>query len=279
LPLANSFSEIDSNLFVPGNSLRASNVLMIKQNIDEAILTPEYFGVTEYQDGDTVSLPISPVDGYHYSRDELIYIWSWSAVRPNTGSQVRIPVFYGQVGFKTGVVQLACWRLTDHYVDDNNTFCRIKVLTIARREHFVPVTIDLRLGDPSPPTDAGTAIVGMNPYGITFDQGGGRSELIASGESLLMHGVTASLTSMILQTGLPGSTAGCRIAPTANYSVAIKINDVTRGSIDFVAGSKVGTFNFGGPITTLAGDRVEFVGGSADATILGLFWTIAGRRF
>jgi hypothetical protein len=149
--LANSFSEIDGAFFVPGGTLRASNVLKIKKNIDEAVLTPEFFGVTEYKDGDTIPLPVSSVDGYTYSRDELTYIWSWSVLRPNVGSNVRIPVFYGGITQATGAVGLACWRLASHYVDDNNTYCRINVMIVARRQASAPATI--AAAGSNPPSD------------------------------------------------------------------------------------------------------------------------------
>lgn len=41
----------------------------------------------EYRDGDTVALPVSAVDGYHYSRDELVYGWMHKTTfDPDTGA-------------------------------------------------------------------------------------------------------------------------------------------------------------------------------------------------
>lgn len=183
-PLANNFSEIDESFFMPGNTLRASNVLKIKQNIDEAILTPEFFGPTEYADGDTIALPVSPVDGYTYSRDEITYIWAWSVLRPGTGGGVRIPVFYGGITQSTGHVGLACWRLTDHYVDDNNTFCRIQVIVMARRQQVAPATIDAGTGNP--PTDVATSTVGNSQVAIVAITSTTR------GDFSLPHGLAAT---------------------------------------------------------------------------------------
>ena len=39
-----------------------------------------------YKNGDTVELPVSPVDGYAYTREECTYIWSvYSSANPSTG--------------------------------------------------------------------------------------------------------------------------------------------------------------------------------------------------
>ena len=39
-----------------------------------------------YNNGQTVDLPISPVDGYQYSRNELLYLWQvYNSGNPNTG--------------------------------------------------------------------------------------------------------------------------------------------------------------------------------------------------
>lgn len=190
-PLANNFSEIDEAFFMPGSTLRASNVLKIKQNIDEAILTPEFFGPTQYSNGDTIPLPVSPVDGYTYTRNEITYIWTWTTNRPEVGSHVRIPVFYGGVTQATGAVSLACWRLTDHYVDDNNTYCRMTVVVMARRQQVAPATIDAGTGNP--PTDVSTTTVGNAQIAIVA---------IASttrGDFTLAHGLAATPSYAFIQ--------------------------------------------------------------------------------
>jgi hypothetical protein len=263
--------------FVPGSTLRASNVLQINANINEAILTPEFFGVTEYATGDTVATPVSPVDGYTYSRDELTYVWAWSAVRPQVGTgQVRIPIFYGGVDQASGLVTLACWRLTSHYVDDDNNDCHIKVLTIARRNGHPAPAITIT---PNPPSDWPTNEV-VQPYAISYDMGGARATPPATGEILLVHIMPTLLTGMDhvkFSAGLVGSTAGCRTAPTLSYIVDIKLNGALIGTITFVGTS--GTFFFAADVLMSPGDTLAFVGGTADATILGLFWTMIGNRY
>src|ERR1035437_6247087 len=284
--LANAFSEVSEANFVPGNTLRASNVLQINENINEAILTPEFFGVTEYASGDTVSTPISPVDGYTYSRDELTYVWAWSAVRPAAGTgQVRIPIFYGSVDQFTGLVTLACWRLTNRYLDDDNTWCRIKVVIVARRNGhnsnpILPIT-------PNPPSDWPTNEA-VHPYALSSAWGGARATPPATGEILLVHIMPTILTGMDkvrFPAGLPGSTAGCRTAPALGYSVDILLNGGLVGKI--IYSSTVGTFSFAGPllpdgtndVLMSPGDTLSFVGEVADTTILGLFWTMIGNRY
>lgn len=138
--LANNFTELDLGFFAPGRSVRASELLVIKRNIDEAVLSPEFFGPTEHFDGDTVSLPVSPVDGYVYTAAETQFIWSWSATTNGTGSHLRLPIFFGGIDPLTGTVKLRCYRLPPGgpYTDDNNTLCTIKILTVATRQAVHP---------------------------------------------------------------------------------------------------------------------------------------------
>jgi hypothetical protein len=144
-PTANSFTEIDPDLFFPGNDLRASEVLDIKHNIDEALLSPEFFGPTDYADGSTVPTPTSPVDGYVYSRAECVYVWTWKDVINNSGgTHVRLPLFYGTVDQTTGAVSLNCWRLPPGgpYVDDSNANARVSVIVVASRQASHPPLVD-----------------------------------------------------------------------------------------------------------------------------------------
>lgn len=48
----------------------------ILDNAKFGIVRPEVF-VAQYKHGDTVDVPTSPVDGYQYQRDELIYLWHY----------------------------------------------------------------------------------------------------------------------------------------------------------------------------------------------------------
>jgi hypothetical protein len=291
--LADNFAEIDEGIFVPGSSLRASSVLQIKDNVDEAILTPEFFscadlGVVDFVTGDVVPLPVSPVDGYTYSRDELTYVWAWNAVRPAVLTpQVRIPVFYGGVNQTTGLVNLACWRLTSHYVDDDNNDCHIKMVVVARRNGHpkaaIPVTTN-------PPSDWPTNEV-VQPYVIAYDMGGARTTPPTAGEVLLVHIIPTLPTGMDkikFSAGLAGSTAGDRNAPSSAYSVDIKLNGATIGQINF--SGTTGTWSFTGDILVTPGATLTFVSGDGTAAwpasgtppvtpVIGLFWTMIGNRY
>jgi hypothetical protein len=158
--LADDFTELDLGFFFPGSTVRASELLTIKRNIDEAILSPEFFGPTDYADADVIPLPTSTVDGYAYSRDELQYIWSWSKVINNSGgTHVRLPLFLGSVDPNSGAVKLKCWRLPPGgpYVDDSNVNARISAVVIAIRQSTHPV---LTLGTAvlgNTPADSGTS--------------------------------------------------------------------------------------------------------------------------
>jgi hypothetical protein len=116
------------------------------------------------------------------------------------------------------------------------------------------------------------------PYAITFDMGGGRTTPPATSESLLRHVIPSNLTQVALPSGLTGSYADCRTAPTGAYSITIKKNGTSIGSINFAASSTTATFTFTSSQTLVTGDLIEFVGGTADPTILGIYFTISGLR-
>jgi hypothetical protein len=158
--LAADFTELDLGFFFPGSTVRASELLTIKRNIDEAILSPEFFGPTDYHDADTVPLPVSPVDGYPYNRSEVQYIWSWADTTNNAGgTHVRLPLFLGSVDPASGLVKLRTWRLPPGgpFVDDENDNAVISVLVMATRQAIHPV---MMLGgtDANTPADAGTIV-------------------------------------------------------------------------------------------------------------------------
>jgi hypothetical protein len=286
-PVADQFAEIDEGKFVPGSTLRASDVLQIKRNIDEALLTPEFFscadlGVTDFVTGNTVPLPVSSVDGYHYTRDELTYVWSWNAVRPAVGTgQVRIPVFYGGVDQSTGVVNLACWRLTDHYVDDDNNDCHIKMVVVGRRNGHPKSSLTVT---PNPPPDWPTNEV-VQPYAINYDMGGARTTPPDVGEVLLVHifpTLPTGMDKIKFTAGLAGSTAGCRTSSA--YVIDIALNGATIGQISY--GGTTGSFSFTADILATPGETLTFTLASGTPSpvpdppvVIGLFWTMIGNRY
>ena len=108
--VANKFAEISNTLFYPGNPLPAGIVAQIVNNVNEAALTPEFFGPTLYELGATIPLPVSPIDGYEYQRSELTYIWEWGEMvaypsfPPPGSANQRTALFSAQVDQATGVI-------------------------------------------------------------------------------------------------------------------------------------------------------------------------------
>lgn len=140
--LANGFAEIDLSLMYPGLPVPASLVAQIAENITEAANSPEFFGPTLYTPGETVPLPVSPIDGYEYARGELTYLWDWSYMIPvsialgqSFSSHLRAPLFSAQIDAGTGLVSTDCWRLPPGgpYVEDATDAGQIWVLTMAFR--------------------------------------------------------------------------------------------------------------------------------------------------
>jgi hypothetical protein len=92
-----------------------------------------------YSNGQTVALPVSPVDGYVYSRSELLYVWGiWSTVNPNTGwMSAKDSLWYGawKVDQVTGLVSCLEYYNTsganNHAVESNDGI--LVVWTIAQR--------------------------------------------------------------------------------------------------------------------------------------------------
>jgi hypothetical protein len=361
-PTADNFAEISFDDFMPGSPLPYTLIQQMIANTQQAMLAVEFFGPAAYGDGALIPLPTSPIDGYAYARSELYYLYEWSDTTNQTGSHLRVPLFYASVDQVVGTVQLNVWRLPPGgpYIDDNNSLCRINVLTVARRKAqpappmitnglspqsdystvatdaawyyqkveqagtAKPPEVILNFLDPITATDdsangstdvavpdmvgdsgtggkhglvpapgAGYAAANKflkadatwevpasssGPYAITFDMGGGRTIPPATSESLLRHVISSNLTQVALPSGLTGSYAYCRTAPTGAYSITINKNGSSIGSINFAASSTTATFTFTSAQTLVPGDLIEFVGGTADATILGIYFTISGLR-
>jgi hypothetical protein len=154
-PAAVNFAEISFDEFMPGSFLKFPTVQQIIKNIEQSLLSPEYFGPTAYANGDTIPVPTSTVDSYVYSRSELQYIPVWSDTSNQTGSNLRLPLFFGSIDPNTGVVTLHVWRLPPGgaYVDDDDALARISVMVVARRLAAAPSSV-------TPPTTSTPGDVG-----------------------------------------------------------------------------------------------------------------------
>lgn len=69
------FSEVPDSAFDAGNPVTAANMKALNAAVKFGVVRNEQF-VADYKHGETVALPISPVDGYAYTRAELRYSWS-----------------------------------------------------------------------------------------------------------------------------------------------------------------------------------------------------------
>lgn len=85
------FAAIPGVVDLPGANIAAHQVLTddtlvkIVQNAKWACVRPEFIFMGFYKHGDTIPLPISPVDGYQYSQSEITYDFELYTTRgPNT---------------------------------------------------------------------------------------------------------------------------------------------------------------------------------------------------
>ncbi len=88
------FAEIPSDTFNDGQPASAATMKALNHNAEfGSVRNEQFWGY--YKHGETVQLPVSPADGYAYSRAELLYSWSWfwtgSAAGALNGTQVAPP--------------------------------------------------------------------------------------------------------------------------------------------------------------------------------------------
>jgi hypothetical protein len=129
-----TFVEIDSSTFMPGQTLRASTMLTLMKNIRAALLLPEIFGPTSYTDGQTITLPTSPLDGYVYSLAECTFLWDWVNTGPSSVGY-RMVMSTASVD-ASGVVHLTNYRFpgsaSTYSAIHNGT---VRVIIFAKRNH------------------------------------------------------------------------------------------------------------------------------------------------
>ncbi len=70
------FSDLPDAALAQNKFSLGHHVAAILGNTKFGTVRPEFF-YTTHVEGETVPLPVSPVDGYKYSRDELLYQWSY----------------------------------------------------------------------------------------------------------------------------------------------------------------------------------------------------------
>lgn len=140
LPLSDDFDDIDIYDFMPGDTLKASDIAQMNLNCNEACCTPEVFGPFTKMDGDTISLPTSTIDGYNYSRSELAYVWEWSDTTPtSSGHTMRPAILSASVNNSDGTCSVKVYNLVDGgpITLQGTGFATIRVTVIAMRQQQV----------------------------------------------------------------------------------------------------------------------------------------------
>jgi hypothetical protein len=170
--VANKFAEISNTLFYPGNPLPAGIGAQLFNNIQEAVLSPEFFGPTNYLPGATIPVPTSPVDGYVYQRSELTYLWEWHVMDTgvnddpsaySSSTHCRTPIFSASINQSTGLVGTNIWHLAPGgpYTDNTTTgILSVTVVGFRTAQQTAVVTSGI-----SAPSDAGTTITDQGPSG------------------------------------------------------------------------------------------------------------------
>src|SRR4051794_17310138 len=80
------FTDLDEATIAAEEVLTDDALVKICQNAKFAAVRCERIFMGFYKNGDTVGLPVSPVDGYTYRQDEVLYDWSLYSTRaPGTG--------------------------------------------------------------------------------------------------------------------------------------------------------------------------------------------------
>jgi hypothetical protein len=217
-------------------TLRSSTVQQINDNIIQACLVPEFFPPGIYGHGSVVPLPISPVDGYPYSRAEIFYLWSINDLDPagTSSSLIRLPIFAPSIDATTGVVTINTWRFPPGGPDVLTNDGSLRVILVGFRQAQIPV---LPAPPPGPPADAASLTGDFGPYDISVFMSGVQvdpSQVL--GKIILPRKVN-------FQQGFSESTATAGTGPTGTAVFSIQIN-----------GSEIATVTFPGGFFTVTGN-------------------------
>lgn len=69
------FSDVPDSAFDAAQPVTSADLKAVSENAKFGALRNEQFWGF-YKHGEIVNLPVSPIDGYQYSREELLYTWS-----------------------------------------------------------------------------------------------------------------------------------------------------------------------------------------------------------
>jgi len=133
------FSDLANAALVVDKPALGIHVAMISNNAAFGLVRMELFQ-DRFQHGDTVYLPVSKVDGYNYSRDELLYAWTVGQSGAHNSGWLTGPDCLWYANWKvdqlTGEVTSDEWyRRSGHNDDANRTNDgTVRVTTIAQRQ-------------------------------------------------------------------------------------------------------------------------------------------------
>ena len=165
--VANKFAEISNSLFYPGNVAPAGLFAQIINNINEAALSPEFFGPTAYEFGATIPLPVSPIDGYTYARSELTYVWEWGdmvaypSYPPPGGANQRTALFQATVNQATGFID------NTTYLGGSTTFYNSVVWRLPPGGPYTPYYVAGSGGAPDTVASAMVLVVAVRSAQLT----------------------------------------------------------------------------------------------------------------
>lgn len=101
------FTEVPDASFATGSAASDSAFKSLNDATKFAAVRNEQFR-GYYRNGETVVLPVSPVDGYAYSRAECLYSWSWffTGSAPGPCNGIEVPPLQGSTTGAGTVLQL-----------------------------------------------------------------------------------------------------------------------------------------------------------------------------
>ncbi len=73
--------DLPNSQLAAGSPVTDDKIVKINENVKGAVVRKETIFMGYYKDGDTVPTPVSPVDGYIYSRSELQYDYTLYTTR------------------------------------------------------------------------------------------------------------------------------------------------------------------------------------------------------
>jgi hypothetical protein len=155
-PSSGVFAEIAESAFFPGQPLPYTLMRQINNNVKSALVRQEFFGPATFSNGQTVPLPVSPIDGYSYKRSELFYAWEIATTGPEVGGiyDIRFWEFDASVS-SGGLVSIHEARNSTGGGIFNVHEGSVRVVTVGIRDSAQGPLFDPDADlDPRPPTDA-----------------------------------------------------------------------------------------------------------------------------